>query len=390
MSEENNVSNSQAAAPLSASKFIGAEKKKPAFGKKANAMEEGITATQDSPDATTAASEPKAQRATLSPEEHKLTPEQEDVYSGLLKHILKNGQWGYKGITDPTSKEISFQSEKVAERLYGYLYRHDPKKADKLWEENTGHTPSHKFHEKIKGQSITQTADQALPELHGRVNSVMSGIQKMRENEVNDMRRQQLPQLMHMLGETDQRKIDYRRKALQQTFQKDQMHQDNGLAILKTFGRGLAHGREGVTNWQREGKRANTIRQSILDVQGNIKQIEQNNIRVAVNSGTNAYDRSAGEDGELGLVFPKGMDKAFGGTMEKVKQSVSPATMAPTMGSMGAAIAMKQASQMVDRITGRESVKGGQETAIKRSGIDLSAGNQQMANRQNQGPSLSL
>ena len=422
--------------------FTGQSTGKPAFGRKTAGQAESQGAEADAsqaessgpeqasapggdPSGTAGAhksgpEEPKAQRASMGPEDHKMTPDQEKVYSDLLVHILRNGQWGYKGITDPTSKEISFQSEKVAERLYGYLNRHDPKKADKLWEENTGHTPSQKFHEKIKGQTVTQDAGQAMPELKGRVDSITKGIKQLRENEVTDMQTQQLPQLMHMLGETDQRKIDYRRKALQQTFQNDKAHQDNGLAVLKTFTRGLAQGREGVLNWRRENQRGKTIHQSIKDVKGNVKQSKNDQVRVAVNQGAtpgkddidmglgpefeNAFSNAFG-----GAKAGPGMKAGFGASMgtgaaspSGAAEGVSPAGFAASamkngqsmnMGTVGATVAAKMAVNMVDRITGRASVQSEKGPETKKSGIDLQEGMQKAAQHQQnqgQGPSLGI
>lgn len=226
---------------------------------------------------------PEILSSMISDSERQISPDQETAYGQLLEHILKNGKWGYKSERDPLTRELAFQSEKVAERLYGHLYRHNPQMADRLWEEHTGHTPSAKFHEKIKGQSLTQTAEEALPELTKRVESVTEGIGQARKADLADLQRQQLPQLSHMLGETKQRQIDYRRKALQQTFKEER--DIDGISLLKTFARGLGHGREGMANWRREGTRGKTIQESIMQVEGNVKELSKQGIAIAVNRG---------------------------------------------------------------------------------------------------------
>lgn len=279
--------------------------------------------------------------AFISDEDKKMTPEQEAAFGNLLKHILQNGKWGYKSERNEVDRELAFQSEKVAERLYGHIYRSNPQIADRLWEENTGHTPSAKFHEKIKGQAVTLTATEALPELNKRVESITENINQARRADLAEMQQQQLPQLSHMLGETKQRQIDYRRKALQGTF-KDEKEID-GISILKTFMRGVAHGKEGMTNWRREGLRGKTIQNSIKEIEGNMKELTKKTIMVAVNRGEKVflYD-------EKGKPTPQAT-KLLGKDISEIGNLSYTQTPAAT----GMKLAAQRASQLIDRLSGK-------------------------------------
>ena len=68
----------------------------------------------------------------------KMSPETRERIEGLMHDMIEGGLWGYKNKTDPTEREVAFQSEATAEKLFSYLYADDPTNAKKKWQEYSG------------------------------------------------------------------------------------------------------------------------------------------------------------------------------------------------------------------------------------------------------------
>tara|TARA_B100000678_G_scaffold61977_1_gene50273 strand:+ start:3334 stop:4257 length:924 start_codon:yes stop_codon:yes gene_type:complete len=205
-----------------------------------------------------------------------MTPETRERIEGLMHDMIEGGLWGYKNRTDPTEREVAFQSEATAEKLFANLYADDPVNAKKKWQEFSGKPADKGLIARAESLIIDKDPNKAIDSLETDQKRVLGTAKKfLNENEAKN-REKQMSSLRIAMGDTEQRQRDFRRRATDQVFAQEK--EADGISIAKAFIKGATRVADDFhASWRERGK-GKEMSQVMKDLQGGIEVGEKSKI----------------------------------------------------------------------------------------------------------------
>jgi hypothetical protein len=183
---------------------------------------------------------------------NKMTPETRESIEILMKDMIEGGHWGYKNKTDPAEREVAFQSEAMAEKLFAHLYADDPENAKVKWEKYSGKPADKGLISRAESISL-EPAEKSVERLGSEQKKILDAVDKY---VVQNQRRQREKDISNMriaIGDSKQRQRDFRRRATDQIFQEQK--EADGLTVVKAFFKGATRVADDyIASWRERGK----------------------------------------------------------------------------------------------------------------------------------------
>lgn len=197
------------------------------------------------------AEKPEFEKAEARP---KMTEETRKGIELLMEEMIEGGFWGYKGKTDPVERELAFQSEAMAEKLFAHLYADDPKRAKLKWQEFSGKPADKGLISRAESIILEQPPEKALENLSVEQKKLLGTIKQFLGEKDSRQRERDISQLRGALGDSKRAQKDYRRKAIDQVIGfKDQ--EPDGFTIVKAFVSGATRaGDDFASSWRERDK----------------------------------------------------------------------------------------------------------------------------------------
>jgi len=220
-----------------------------------------------------------------------MTNETRNEIEGLLKNVFEGGEWGPKQKKDPVEREIAFQSEAMAEKLFAYLYADNPENAKKKWQDIGGKPPNPDMLQRAQSFMLEKNPQAVLPELKEEQTKILKLVKERLTDKVESNRIQEVKRLRMNILDSKQKQKDFQRKANAQIMQGEK--EVDGLTILGAFYRGATRVSDDYLSSWREGRKCKEMTSLMKEMRdgiasGDKKQIFQSIREATVNKQTGA------------------------------------------------------------------------------------------------------
>lgn len=218
-----------------------------------------------------------------------MTAETRENIEGLLRGSFESGAWGPKQKKDPVEREIAFQSEAMAEKLFAYLYADNPENAKKKWQEIGGKPPNPDMLQRAQSFILEKNPQAVLPDLKEEQSRILKLVKERLTDKVESNRIHEIKRLRMNILDSKQKKKDFQRKANAQIMQGEK--EVDGLTILGAFYRGATRVSDDYLSSWREGRKCkelNSLMKEMSDgiASGDKKKIFQSLREATVNKQT--------------------------------------------------------------------------------------------------------
>ena len=198
----------------------------------------------------------------------KMNPETRERVEGLMHDMIEGGLWGYKNKTDPTEREVAFQSEATAEKLFAYLYADDPTNAKKKWQEFSGKPADKGLISRAESLILEKDPNKAVEGLAGEQQRVTTQVKKyLHENDARG-RERELSNMRIAMGDSEHRQRELRRKGTDQILAEER--DMDGAKLLGVFVKGATRVADDYNASWREGAKTKHMRKVMSEIAGNV------------------------------------------------------------------------------------------------------------------------
>lgn len=198
----------------------------------------------------------------------KMSVETRERLEGLMHDMIEGGLWGYKNKTDPTEREVAFQSEATAEKLFAYLYADDPANAKKKWQEYSGKPADKGLISRAESLILEKDPNKAVEGLAGEQQRVTQQVKKyLHENDARG-RERELSNMRIAMGDSEHRQRELRRKGTDQILAEEK--DMDGAKLIGVFVKGATRIADDYNASWREGAKTKHMRKVINEIANNV------------------------------------------------------------------------------------------------------------------------
>lgn len=224
----------------------------------------------------------------------KMEPETRARIEGLMHDMIEKGLKGYKTRTDPTERELAFQSEATTEKLFSYLYADDPENAKRKWQEYSGKPADRGLISRAESFILEKDPNKAVDNLSEEQGRVAGQVDKyLNENDARG-RERELSTMRIALGDSEHRQRELRRQGTNELLAEER--DMDGSKILGAFITGATRVADDYGAAWREGKKTEHMNKVIAEIAGAVDLKNKSQIFQDVRGNTRAGMNTAGNN----------------------------------------------------------------------------------------------
>lgn len=198
----------------------------------------------------------------------KMSPETRERIEGLMHDMIEGGLWGYKNKTDPTEREVAFQSEATAEKLFSYLYADDPTNAKKKWQEYSGKPADKGLISRAEALILEKDPNKVVENLASEQQRVSGQVKKYLNDNDARGRERELSNMRIAMGDSEHRQRELRRKGTDQILAEER--DMDGAKIFGVFMKGATRVADDYNASWREGQKVRHLTSIMGEIAGNV------------------------------------------------------------------------------------------------------------------------